>query len=78
MDKNYFAILDTETNKLVTADEAVNAGADPSANAVSHPFPELFSEDDSELAYMIHEANKVNDWKVIPVNVNIHVNITPK
>ena len=78
MNKNYFAIMDTETNKFVTAPEAVNAGADPSADAVSHPFPELFSEDDGELAFTIHEANKVNDWKVVPVNVDIQVTMTPR
>jgi hypothetical protein len=73
----FFAILDTETNKLVTASEAVNAGSDPSSDAVAYKHHDsLFSEDDSELAYIIHEANKVNDWKVIPVNVSIQVNIT--
>ena len=79
MDKNYFAILDTETNKFVTADEAVNAGADINSDAVGNiHFKEMFAEDDGELAYIIHDAGKVNDWKVVPVNVDIKITLTPK
>jgi hypothetical protein len=72
--KTYFAILDTETNTLVNAEQAEKAGAD----VVKTHYPELFSDDDGELAFIIHEANKVGEWKVVPVSVDIQITITQK
>jgi hypothetical protein len=76
MNKEYYALWDTENNRFVTADEAIKAGADETvANGI---YPHLFSKDDSELVYHIHDCCKTGEWEVVPVNVEININITKK
>ena len=63
----YFAIFNTETQQFVDVHEAIAFGADVDFQI----YPELFSDDEGTLAIMIHEAGKVGEWIVVPVNVNI-------
>lgn len=67
MIEQYFGIWDTENNRFVTVPEAEAEGADVSRR----PYAELFSDDEGELAMIIHEASKVGEWEVVPVNVTI-------
>ena len=68
--KKLFALLNTETKQFVTRLEASDAGADLWINL---PFNELFSDDEGELAIIVHEANKHGEWEVVPVNVTITI-----
>jgi len=66
--KNYFALLDNTTGNFVTRQQAIDAGSD----LIYLPFNELFSDDDGELALIVHDAGKEADWDCVPVSVNIN------
>jgi hypothetical protein len=63
----FYAIWDTETKQFVNVHEVLKAGAD----VEFQPYPELFSDDDSSLAILIHEAGMVGIWEVVPINLTI-------
>ena len=79
MNKEYFAIWDTENKRFVTSEEAVDAGADANTDSVSNPhYLDLFHSDTDELVYIIHDAGKTGEWEVIPVTVDIKISIAKK
>ena len=63
----FYAIWDTETKQFITCAGALKAGADVEFQS----YDELFSDDDGTLAIIIHEASKVGEWEVVPVNLTI-------